>query len=376
MKNNYLTLLFLFFVCFAFAQTKDSLSVEEQARREKNIQAGNPFKKFGYKPKIATLSKGKYLEFHDLDSIVKIGSFSYHVKDKLITGYSKLEPNNSEAGLSPEVISRWLSPDPLASEFPSWSPYNFVLNNPVRMVDPTGMAPEDWIKSNKTGKFEWRNEVTSVYNTPKNYTYVGKTDNSIVTNLFGKATETDVARDMGAINVNDFNNKYSAKGAAVQTMTTKTTMSVGLSANVSSSYNSDGSLNSKEFNGIDVTTSISGEVVAPYPGVDITLGGNSMSIGGNAMGVHTPSANGEFAQGGDVSTLTYDYSLSSGTIQNNFGKSSTIGVSFQGQYYNNGRAMSYPTILGAIGFPNPTNLNVNLNFNNTANPVVIDKTNN
>src|SRR5690554_8085230 len=65
-------LLFTLFLSFgmSFAQTKDSLSLEEQERRQRNIEAGNPFKKFGYTPKIATLSKGKYLEWHDLDSIV------------------------------------------------------------------------------------------------------------------------------------------------------------------------------------------------------------------------------------------------------------------------------------------------------------------
>ncbi|CAM1343846.1 hypothetical protein [Tenacibaculum amylolyticum] len=126
-----------------FAQN-DNLSPEEKAKREKNIQAGNPFKKFGYTPKIATLSKGKYLEFHDLDSIVPIGSVLYNVNTNKIVSFKQIDTLElSEATLKPEVISRWFSPDPLAEEFPDWSPYNFVENNPIRYVDPDGLAPVD-----------------------------------------------------------------------------------------------------------------------------------------------------------------------------------------------------------------------------------------
>ncbi|MDR9399843.1 MAG: RHS repeat-associated core domain-containing protein [Psychroflexus sp.] len=45
--------------------------------------------------------------------------------------------------------STWLSVDPLAEEFPSWSPYNFTMNNPIRYVDPDGQAPLDIIDINK-----------------------------------------------------------------------------------------------------------------------------------------------------------------------------------------------------------------------------------
>lgn len=46
----------------------------------------------------------------------------------------------SEATLRPEIVSRWMSPDPLSDEFPSWSPYNFVYNNPIIYIDPDGRA--------------------------------------------------------------------------------------------------------------------------------------------------------------------------------------------------------------------------------------------
>lgn len=38
-------------------------------------------------------------------------------------------------------ISIWLSVDPLASQFPSISPYAYCLNNPIVLVDPDGREP-------------------------------------------------------------------------------------------------------------------------------------------------------------------------------------------------------------------------------------------
>lgn len=141
MRKFYVSVLFLFLAVSSFAQ--EELSKEEKARREKNIEAGNPFKKFGYKAKVATLSKGKYLEVHDLDSIVVIGSVRFHVDRKEIVGLVERDSSNGiYARPIGDMPSRWLSPDPLAEEFTSWSPYTFVFNNPVRFNDPTGMAPE------------------------------------------------------------------------------------------------------------------------------------------------------------------------------------------------------------------------------------------
>ena len=37
----------------------------------------------------------------------------------------------------------WLSVDPLASEFPSWTPYHYVHNNPVNLIDPDGRSATD-----------------------------------------------------------------------------------------------------------------------------------------------------------------------------------------------------------------------------------------
>jgi RHS repeat-associated protein len=75
------------------------------------------------------------------------------------TGY-----DNRGARLYDSEIGRFISIDPMAGKFAAWSPYNYVMGNPILMIDPSGMAPEEIIIKYRANKDD-NNPITVRYST-------------------------------------------------------------------------------------------------------------------------------------------------------------------------------------------------------------------
>jgi len=71
-------------------------------------------------------------------------------------------------------LGRWLSIDPLTKSFSYLSPFNAFNNNPIRLGDITGMAPDDFVKR-KDGSIYWDKKAISKKTTKAGETYLGKT---------------------------------------------------------------------------------------------------------------------------------------------------------------------------------------------------------
>ncbi|MFC4476479.1 RHS repeat domain-containing protein [Flavobacterium chungangensis] len=260
----------------------------------------------------------------------------------------------------------FISVDLLTEKHPNYSSYNYVANNPIKLIDPDG---KDWVKNKASGKYEWKKEVTSLDNTPKEYVYIGREDSSIVYDLFGQSSFKTSDWDMGSISGDTFDNAYSAKGAAVYNMTAESTLNVAFSADVKTKYDSSGEIKTKEFLGINIFATVSGETNAPYPNIGaLSLRGDKMSLQGKQMGVFKPGPYGGISQGGDVPSLNYQSYWSAGSIQSSYGKSSNLNFSFKGVYFDTDslKSLTAPGFGGLIPFENTTNLNLSIPFNNAS----------
>jgi hypothetical protein len=101
----------------------------------------NPFKKYGVKGDILTLSKGKYKETFYNEDVMQVGTVRINIWTEKIVEF--LEPDTTEFAYRAEVTSRFISVDPLCEEHYNWSPYAYALNNPIRFIDPDGRLERD-----------------------------------------------------------------------------------------------------------------------------------------------------------------------------------------------------------------------------------------
>jgi RHS repeat-associated protein len=98
------------------------------------------------------------------------------------TGYIDLQ-----ARFYDPTVGRFTTVDPLSEKMSGWSPYSYGFNNPLRFIDPSGLAPSDWVQR-RDGSIYWDKNANSQATTNKGETYLGTslnfTFNSYINSTF------------------------------------------------------------------------------------------------------------------------------------------------------------------------------------------------
>jgi RHS repeat-associated protein len=124
------------------------------------------------------------------------------LQSKEFSDGSGLESYDYGARMHDPQLGRWWQMDPMADKFSSLTPFNFVENNPINLIDPDGQEAKDWFKDKK-GMMQFDPNVKKQEDLGDRGTYVGATK----TETSDRGSKVDYRKD-GSILFNNENDAY------------------------------------------------------------------------------------------------------------------------------------------------------------------------
>lgn len=119
-------------------------------------QSEDPYKIFGHNSTVEykmPVTEMLYIKNKDTNSEIK--AMAFDIENNQIKLLGKNDSLLSVESLKGNKLLRWLSLDPKSQKYVGFSPYNFVLNNPIRNFDPDGQ--EVWINYGDNQKVRYEN---------------------------------------------------------------------------------------------------------------------------------------------------------------------------------------------------------------------------
>lgn len=155
MKQKLIPFILFFIAITVSAQdvVYDFDSEIEVKKKEKQIES--PYSMFGDNTIVLQTKhekkKDHTLKIPLLEDDRQIGLFELDYQTRIVTIKNIEGQFLLNQKLSQEQLSRFLTVDPLAEEYYSWSPYVYVMNNPMKYIDPDGRST--WVMKNSDGTY-------------------------------------------------------------------------------------------------------------------------------------------------------------------------------------------------------------------------------
>ncbi len=110
------------------------------------LNAQNPYAALGIEEKVLHYDDG-HKEMFDLDSVKAIGYAVYSPETGLLTLYDLKDSLVAVQKIDPAKMARFLSVDPITSQYPELTPYQFASNTPIMAIDLDGLEKEEVVQA-------------------------------------------------------------------------------------------------------------------------------------------------------------------------------------------------------------------------------------
>lgn len=163
----------------------------------------NPYAQFGYTPKNEyVIANKKKLEIKNIDTSAQAFMLYFDFDTKRVCLKDKNGVLLMAKDIPADVVAKWISVDPKASERAGLTPYNFVQNSPLIRIDPDGQLDfqcnDDELQANNLTS----DDITRFKSVVDNLSSTIK-DNTRLLDLISKETGYDQAKILSDLQANN-----------------------------------------------------------------------------------------------------------------------------------------------------------------------------